>query len=202
MQVLTFEGVYHTNGINKVRNRNLEGVMHTALSIWGLNSVPDSCSESRMLRMEAILSAVAGLTVSWSNIFSRDPSSFTSRSITTENHKKNMLYRSVEWQEAIRWHHPVTTGDPTPNVTLKCFCIKCQMDTRVEGQTSKCDLNWQLSWGMKSVWNTAYRLLQQLTGTRHLSSTKSLDSFSLSLGVKHSFTLFHCWSLKSSSIFL
>lgn len=52
-----------------------------------LNPVPDSCSESRMLRMEAILSAVAGLTVSWSSIFSRDPNSFTSRSIITENHK-------------------------------------------------------------------------------------------------------------------
>ena len=70
--------------------RDMQALMEALSSVKPLSTVvPDSCSESRMLRMEAILSAVAGLTVSWSSIFSREPSSFTSRSITTENHKKN-----------------------------------------------------------------------------------------------------------------
>lgn len=50
--------------------------------------LPDSCRVSRMLRIEAILSAVAGLTISWSSNFSREPSSVRSRSITTADHTK------------------------------------------------------------------------------------------------------------------
>lgn len=67
------------------------GCVHPSLHLR-LYSVP-SCIESRMLRMEAILSAVAGLTVSWSSIFSREPSSFTSRSTTTENHKNRSMQK-------------------------------------------------------------------------------------------------------------
>lgn len=90
IQLIHFKGVCHINApndTNMVRNIDQRGYVRCPLHLR-LNSVPDSCSESRMLRMEAILSAVAGLTVSWSSIFSKEPSSFTSRSITTENHKK------------------------------------------------------------------------------------------------------------------
>ncbi len=150
--------------------KNQRGYVHCPLDLR-LNSVPDSCSESRMLRMEAILSAVAGLTVSWSSIFSKEPSSFTSRSITTENHKRtyshyvcrmSVIFFGVE-------HRDVFMGKPICRLLtwLKCLCIKYQLNTCRQGQARKTGSS---RGGMKAVWNSAYRLLQQLTGRRYLTS--------------------------------
>lgn len=53
-------------------------------------------SESRMLRTEAILSAVAGLSVSWSSSFSREPSSPTNRSISATQHTNDQINMLID----------------------------------------------------------------------------------------------------------
>lgn len=119
--------------------------------------VPDSGSESRMLRMEAILSAVAGLTVSWSSIFSREPSSFTSRSITTANPKE------------------IETGQATQQMVKMLVLLhqvhRISFELMYARPYRLDDPTWQpmRAWSQFGT-RLSYRLLQQLIGNRYSTS--------------------------------